>query len=81
MTSVTVTRRAQITIPKKIRDALGISEGDSVDVSLEDDKIIIIKGAPKMGEFGDFLPQGFDSVLKKMRKDSTGRLKKQGIIP
>ena len=81
MTTVTVTRHAQITIPKKIRDALGISEGDSVDVSLDDDKIIVRKGALKMGEFGDFLPKGFDSVLEKMRGDSTGRLKKQGIIP
>ena len=81
MTTVTVTRRARITIPKKIRDALGISEGDSVDVSLDDDKIIVRKGAPKMGEFGDFLPQGFDSVLEKMRTDSTGRLKKLGVIP
>ena len=81
MTMVTVTRRAQITIPKKIRDALGISEGDIVDVSLDDDKIIVRKGAPKMEEFGDFLPHGFDSVLEKMRAVSTGRLKKQGIIP
>ena len=67
MTTVTVTRRARITIPKKIRDALGISEGDSVDVSLDEGKIIVRKGAPKMGEFGDFLPQGFDSVLEKIR--------------
>ena len=81
MTTVTVTRRTQITIPKKIRDALGISEGDSVDVSLDDDKIIVRKGVPKMGEFGDFLPQGFDSVLEKMREDSTGRMKELGIIP
>lgn len=81
MTTVTVTRHAQITIPKKIRYALGISEGDIVDVSLDEDKIIIRKGAPKMEEFHDFLPQGFDGVLEKMRKDSTGRLKRLGIIP
>ena len=81
MTTVTVTRRARITIPKKIRDALDISKGDIVDVSLDYDKIIVRKGAPKMGEFGDFLPQGFDSVLEKMRRDSTGRLKKLGAIP
>ncbi|MCK4796282.1 MAG: AbrB/MazE/SpoVT family DNA-binding domain-containing protein [Spirochaetes bacterium] len=80
MTTVTVTRRARITIPKKIRDALDISKGDIVDVSLEDDKIIVRKGAPKMEEFGDFLPQGFDSVLETLRKDSTRRLKKLGAI-
>lgn len=81
MSTVTVTRHAQITIPKKIRDVLGISEGDNVDVSLENEKIVIRKSAPKMEEFHDFLPKGFDSVLEKMRKDSTGRLKRLGIIP
>ena len=81
MTTVTVTRHAQITIPKKIRDALSISEGDTIDISLENEKIIIRKIAPKMEEFQDFLPQGFDSVLEKMRTDSTKRLKTLGIIP
>ena len=81
MTIVTVTRHAQITIPKKIRNTLGISEGDSVDISLEYEKIIIRKSAPKMEEFQDFLPQGFDRVLEKMRTDSTKRLKTLGIIP
>lgn len=81
MTTVTVTRHAQITIPKKIRNALGISEGDNVDISLESEKIIIRKNVPKMEEFQDFLPQGFDSVLEKMRTDSTKRLKALGIIP
>ena len=81
MSTVTVTRHAQITIPKKIRDVLGISEGDNVDVSLDNEKIVIRKTAPKMEEFHDFLPQGFDGVLEKMRKDSTGRLKRLGIIP
>ena len=81
MTTITVTRHAQITIPKKIRETLGISEGDSVDVTLENERIIIRKSAPKMEEFHDFLPQGFESLLEKMRTDSTKRLKTLGIIP
>jgi len=81
MTTVMVTRHSQITIPKKIREALGIREGESVDVSLNDEKIIVRKSLPKIKEFRDFLPQDFDTVLKKMRKDSRERLKALGILP
>jgi AbrB family looped-hinge helix DNA binding protein len=81
MTTVTVTRHAQITIPKKIREALGIREGDSVDMSLNNEKIIVRKTLPKIKEFRDFLPQDFDTVRAKMRKDSRERLKALGILP
>ncbi len=81
MTTVTVTRNAQITIPKKIREALGIREGDDVDISIDDEKIIVRKTLPKIKEFNDFLPRGFDTVLEKMRKDSRERLKALGILP
>lgn len=81
MTTVTVTRHAQITIPKKIREALGIREGDSVDMSLNNEKIIVRKKLPKIKEFHDFLPQDFDTVRAKMRKDSRERLKTLGILP
>jgi AbrB family looped-hinge helix DNA binding protein len=81
MTTVTVTRHAQITIPKKIREALGIREGENVDVSLNNDKIIVRKSLPKINDFRDFLPQDFDTVLEKMRKDSRERLKTLGILP
>ncbi|MCG2736495.1 MAG: AbrB/MazE/SpoVT family DNA-binding domain-containing protein [Candidatus Methanoperedenaceae archaeon] len=81
MTTSTVTRNAQITIPKKIREALGIREGDNVDISIDDEKIIVRKTLPKIKEFNDFLPMGFDVALKKMRKDSRERLKALGILP
>ncbi len=81
MTTSTVTRNAQITIPKKIREALGIKEGDNVDISIDDEKIIVRKTLPKIIEFNDFLPRGFDVVLEKMRKDSRDRLKALGILP
>ena len=81
MTTVTVTRHAQITIPKKIREALGIREGETVDVSLNNETIIVRKSLPKIKDFKDFLPQDFDTVLEKMRKDSRERLKSLGILP
>ena len=81
MTTVTVTRHAQITIPKKIREALGIREGETVDVSLNNETIIVRKSLPKIKDFRDFLPQDFDMVLEKMKKDSRERLKNLGILP
>ena len=81
MTTVTVTRHAQITIPKKIREALGIREGESVDVSLNNEKIIVRKSLPNIKDFRDFLPQDFDTVLVKMRRDYRERLKTLGILP
>ncbi len=81
MTTVTVTRHAQITIPKKIREALGIKEGENVDISLNNEKIVVRRTLPKLKEFRDFLPQDFDTVLEKMRTDSRARLKALRILP
>ncbi len=43
MVIVKVTRNRQITIPAEISKALGIKEGDLVDVSISDGKIVIRK--------------------------------------
>lgn len=41
-----VTRKGQITIPQEIREALGISEGDMVEVSLAGGKVELRRVAP-----------------------------------
>ena len=41
MPIVKVMQHGQITIPKKIREALGIKEGDIAEAELEDDRIVI----------------------------------------
>ncbi|NLF87819.1 AbrB/MazE/SpoVT family DNA-binding domain-containing protein [Candidatus Bathyarchaeota archaeon] len=38
MASVTVTRYSQVTILKKIREAVGISEGDKIKMKVMDDR-------------------------------------------
>jgi AbrB family looped-hinge helix DNA binding protein len=46
-----VTRKGQVTIPKKYRDALNIKEGDVICASLEGDKIVLTKsGVPEPGD-------------------------------
>lgn len=83
MTSVTVTRHSQVTIPKKIREAVGISEGDKVKMKvIEGDKIVIEKNDIEIWQdCTDFLPGDFEKVLASIRSDSTKRFKRLGLIP
>lgn len=83
MASVVVTRHAQVTIPKEIREAVGIAEGDRVKMKIvEGDKIVIEKADNKVWrDCTDFLPEDFEKVLASLRSDSTGRFKRLGLIP
>ncbi|MEM2084215.1 MAG: AbrB/MazE/SpoVT family DNA-binding domain-containing protein [Nitrososphaerota archaeon] len=48
---VKVTRKGQITLPKKYRDVLNIEEGDIIYAHLEGNKIVLMKpGIPEPGE-------------------------------
>ncbi|MEE8402941.1 MAG: AbrB/MazE/SpoVT family DNA-binding domain-containing protein [Candidatus Hydrothermarchaeaceae archaeon] len=80
MATITVTRNTQITIPKKIREQLGIKVGDKVEIDIEDEKVVVRTIKPSFAGYQDFLPRSFDQVLEKMRKDSTGRFKKLGVV-
>ena len=42
MVRVKITRNHQLTIPAEVREALGIKEGDLVEVLLEGDRAVII---------------------------------------
>ncbi|MCL2643048.1 MAG: AbrB/MazE/SpoVT family DNA-binding domain-containing protein [Candidatus Bathyarchaeota archaeon] len=73
MPSVTVTRHSQVTIPKKIRKIVGITEGDKVNIKVvEGNKIVIEKTDPQVwNDCTDFLPKDFKKTLLAMRKNST----------
>jgi AbrB family looped-hinge helix DNA binding protein len=83
MASATVTRHSQVTIPKEIREAVGITEGDKVRMKvIEGDKIIIEKADKEVWrDCTDFLPEDFDKVLASIRSDSKVRFKRLGLIP
>ena len=83
MASVTVTRHSQVTIPKKIREAAGIAEGDRVKMRVvEGNKIVIEKANQEAWkDCTDFLPEDFDKLLASLRTDSTGRFKRLGLVP
>jgi AbrB family looped-hinge helix DNA binding protein len=83
MASVTVTRHSQVTIPKKIREAAGIAEGDRVKMRVvEGNKIVIEKANQEAWkDCTDFLPEDFDKLRASLRTDSTGRFKRLGLVP
>jgi AbrB family looped-hinge helix DNA binding protein len=83
MASVTVTRHSQVTIPKEIREAVGITEGDKVQMKVvEGNKIMIEKATQDAWkECTDFLPVDFEKLLKSLRTDLTNRFKRLGLVP
>jgi len=83
MASATVTRHSQVTIPKEIREAVGIVEGDRVKMKVvEGDKIVIEKADKAVWQdCTDFLPEDFEKMLSALRSDSTNRFKRLGLIP
>ncbi|NLE03582.1 MAG: AbrB/MazE/SpoVT family DNA-binding domain-containing protein [Crenarchaeota archaeon] len=83
MASVTVTRHSQVTIPKKIREAVGIIEGDKVKMRVvEGNKIMIEKSNHEAWkDCTDFLPEDFEKTLVSLRSDSTIRFKRLGLVP
>lgn len=82
MASVTVTRHSQVTIPKEIREAVGIKEGDRVNMKVvEGNKIVIEKaGENAWKDCTDFLPEDFEKLLTSLRSDSRNRFKRLGLI-
>lgn len=70
MLVVTVSRRGQIAIPKKIMESLGIQEGEKLGIEVEDTKIIL-----KPLEYGE---QGW-RVLKGIARgtDLLGEFQKE----
>lgn len=83
MTSVTVTRHSQVTIPKEIREAVGIAEGDKVKMKVVEGNKIMIEKADKevWRDCTDFLPEDFEKVLAALRSDSINRFKRLGLVP
>ncbi len=82
MAIVRVTRNAQVTIPKEVREALGITEGDRVTVRVEGNRVVLERIAEDVwSDCTGFLPEDFEKVLEKLRRDSRERFKRLGLTP
>lgn len=75
----TVTSKGQITIPKRVRDALGIHEGDRLLFRLDRSGATIAKTADFLDLAGSVeVPAGkhgtpWDEVLRRTRSERAGR--------
>ncbi|MFW6110818.1 MAG: AbrB/MazE/SpoVT family DNA-binding domain-containing protein [Thermoproteota archaeon] len=79
---VKVTRNSQITIPKKVREALGITRGDRVTVRVEGNRVVVEKiSGDVWSDCTDFLPEDFEEILEKLREDSRKRFQRLGLKP
>jgi len=81
MNSVIVTRHSQVTIPKDIREAVGITEGDRVKMRVDGKKIVIEKADEEAWkDCTDFLPEDFEKLMASLRSDSRNRFKRLGLV-
>jgi antitoxin PrlF len=69
MSSSTITRRGQVTIPKEIRDALGVSEGERVLFVQRGEEIVLKVLRGSILELrGSVDPSGRPENLEQMRE-------------
>jgi len=76
-------RHSQVTIPKDVREAVGIAEGDRVNMKVvEGNKIVIEKADSEIWkDCTDLLPEDFEKIITTIRSDSTQRFKRLDLIP
>ena len=67
MTTVTISSRGQIVIPKKIRDMLGLSMGNKLKILQENKKIILV-AEPEVKSEELFVSASSDAVDKAMKE-------------
>ena len=70
-----VTSKGQVTIPKDVRDALGIAEGDEVVFRVEEHRAVLAR-TPNLLELGGVVEVpaakrgiGWDEILARTRRD------------
>jgi antitoxin PrlF len=77
--SAKITSKGQVTIPKSVRDALGLHEGDELLFRVERSRAVIAK-TPDFLELAGSVPvpvakrgTAWDDVLRRTRADRAGR--------
>ena len=78
-----VTRKGQITLPVEIRRALGIKEGDKVELSLDDagQALVILRLVQSVAEatFGAVAPRKQPEDFQELRREFEDRAKEEMV--
>ncbi len=83
MPASTLTRKGQVTIPKAIRDRLGIREGEKVFFVLRGDEVVLralrgnileLKGSIKPSAH----PEDFEAIRRKIKKVVSAKVARNG---
>ena len=64
---IKVGKGGRVTIPKAIRDGLGIREGDELVISVEDGKIVIEKMDFDINEFDEIIRRHLETIRSYLR--------------
>ena len=74
MTSVTLSSKGQMIIPKSIRDQLHLKAGDKIDIYLEgDNRVMVVPIKKSLRDLKGFLPKPDRAVsLKEMDENIAG---------
>ena len=84
MPQSTLTTKGQVTIPKAIRERLGLSEGDTLEFSVDDEGRIVVRPAPHgngvCGVLHDFAPSEavtLDAMKEAVRRRAAGKMSRR----
>ncbi len=75
MSLLQIRRNFQITLPSKLRHALGLNEGDLIDAELLDNQAIILKPKENSNKGRDFTADTINAWIKEDSLDKNTLLK------
>ena len=83
MPTSTVTQKGQVTIPKEIRDHLGVKEGEKVLFVLRGEEVVlkVIRGNIldlKASVRAQAHPEDFESIRKAVKRSLSSRVARHG---
>lgn len=78
--ATTITTKGQVTIPKEIRERLGLRSGDKVIFVTEEDKVVI-KSAKTLLDFKGYFKVkravDFEAVRRRVKQARTRKIKEE----
>jgi AbrB family looped-hinge helix DNA binding protein len=72
--ATTITVKGQVTIPKHIRDALGLTPGSRVEFTVEDGRLVLRKSGKRNGSKGDRFDRARGKAEVKWRTEDLMKL-------